>query len=85
VIEELKGERWEAFRDRHGDWRRDVVLYLGRRECGLKLRLLGQAVGGLDYAAVSLAIQRMEQRLGEDKRLMKTMNKAKAELKILNI
>ena len=31
AVEEVKGERWEEFRDRHGDWGRDAALYLGRR------------------------------------------------------
>jgi hypothetical protein len=37
-VERLKGEPWEAFQDRHGDSGRDLVLYLGRRICGLRLR-----------------------------------------------
>ena len=31
AVEKLKGEKWEKFCDRHGDWGRDVALYLGRR------------------------------------------------------
>src|SRR2546426_8302815 len=41
VVEKIKGERWERFRDRHGDWGRDLVLYLGRKRGGLNLRELG--------------------------------------------
>jgi hypothetical protein len=26
VVEQIKGERWSAFRDRYGDWGRDLVL-----------------------------------------------------------
>ena len=26
VIEKLKGEKWDRWRDRHGDWGRDAVL-----------------------------------------------------------
>ena len=56
TVQELKQEKWAAFRDRHGDWGRDLALYLGRRECGLSLCELGLAAGGVDYAAVSAAI-----------------------------
>jgi hypothetical protein len=63
VVEQIKGERWSAFRDRDGDWGRDLVLYLGRKPCGLKLGELGAVAGGLDDAAASAAVQRFEQRL----------------------
>ena len=46
VVEELKGERWEEFRDRQGDWGRDLALWLGRLETGMKLNELGNRVGG---------------------------------------
>jgi hypothetical protein len=45
AVEQIKGEAWAAFRDRYGDWGRDLVLYLGRKECGLKLHELGEAAG----------------------------------------
>src|SRR5881394_3727645 len=35
AVERVKGEKWDEFRDRHGDRGRDMVLYLGRRVCGL--------------------------------------------------
>ena len=57
MVEKIKGEKWEDFRERYGDWGRDVVLYVGRKGCGLSLRRLGEAVGGMDYAAVSAAIK----------------------------
>jgi len=30
AVEKLKGESWEQFSERHGDWGRDAVLWLGR-------------------------------------------------------
>lgn len=36
---------WTAFRDRYGDWGRDLALYLGRKVAGLKLAELGEAGG----------------------------------------
>lgn len=60
IVERLKGERWAEFRDRHGDRGRDVVLYLAQRYGGLKLRELGEQVGGIDYTSVGLAIKRIK-------------------------
>ena len=55
-------ESWEQFRDRYGDSGRDLVLWLGRKRCGLKLQDLAEAAGGLDYTSVSLAVKRFEKR-----------------------
>jgi hypothetical protein len=62
-VEAVRGESWRDFRDRHGDSGRDLVLYLGRRVCGLKLGELAQAAGMREYGAVAVAIRRYEQRL----------------------
>ena len=60
LVERLKGERLEAFRERHGDWGRDLVLWAGRHYGGQTLRGLGVWAGGLDYTAVTNAIVRLE-------------------------
>ncbi len=83
AVEGLRGEKWEAFQDRHGDWGRDLALYLGRREAGLPLRELGAAVGGVDYAAVSVAIQRFGRRLVREKSLQKSVEALRT--KLLNV
>jgi REP element-mobilizing transposase RayT len=62
-LEKAKGLSWAEIRDRHGDDGRDLVLCVGRRACGLKLRELAVAVGMNDYSAVSIAIRRYERRL----------------------
>jgi len=64
-----KGEPWDAFRDRKGDWGRDVALLLGRRHCGLTLGELGREAGGVAAAAVGAAIGRMERRVAKDRHL----------------
>ena len=63
AVEAVKGEAWAAFRDRHGDWGRDLALYLARRHCDLTLAELGACVGGLRYAAVGQAIRSFERKL----------------------
>ena len=63
VVEDVKGEKWESFRDRHGDWGRDAMIYFGRRWGRMKLAELGQRVGGMGYAAVGTALSRFARRL----------------------
>lgn len=67
AVERVKGEKWEAFRDRHGDRGRDMVLYLGRRVCGLKLKELAEAVGLRNYGVVATNTKRYEQWMQSDR------------------
>ena len=66
VVERLKGEKWESFRDRHGDSGRDLALYLGRKRCGLKLADLATRSGGIDYVTVATAVRRFAHRAAKD-------------------
>jgi REP-associated tyrosine transposase len=76
IVEKLRGEPWDTFRDRYGDWGRDLALYLGQRRCGIKLKALGELVGGIDYGSVSGAIRRLEQRALHDKSIRKLLHEA---------
>ncbi len=82
VVEGLKGEKWERFRDRYGDWGRDLVLYLGRKTCGLKLKELGEAAGGIDYVGVSAAVKRFEKRVRTDSALAPVVTQARRLLEM---
>ena len=73
ALERAKGEDWGSFAERHGDWGRDAVLWLGRRVGRLSLAELGKLAGGLDYAVVSKAIARFSQRLVSDTALRAQM------------
>jgi REP element-mobilizing transposase RayT len=68
-VEVVKGEKWEEFRDRHGDRGRDQVLYLGRKACGLKLRELAEAAGVKEYGTVAMAVKRFTCGLARDRTL----------------
>jgi hypothetical protein len=46
-----------------GDTWRDLVLYVGRRYCRLKLKELGEIAGLGDYSTNALAIKRFQKRL----------------------
>jgi hypothetical protein len=80
TVETLKAENWEQWRDRYGDWGRDAVLWLGQKRCGMKLRELGEAVGGIDYRSAGTAIQTFEKRLSHDEHLAGLLAKIEWQL-----
>ena len=82
AVEKVKGERREQFATRHGDSGAAMVMWLARRCTGLTLKEIGQAVNGKDYAAVHMAIKRLESRAAEDRLLRRTMRVA---AKMLNV
>jgi hypothetical protein len=67
AMERFKGEKWSEFVNRYGDRGRDLALYLGRKQCQLKLGELGRLAGGMDYASVAAAVARLATRLRRDK------------------
>jgi putative transposase len=74
AVEEIKQEKWEAFRDRRGDWGRELVLMLAWEHCGLKLKELAERVGGIDYVTVSAAIGRFCRQVNADASLQRLVN-----------
>ncbi len=85
VVEQLRGERWQQFADRRGDWGRDLVLSLARRHCGLTLRELGKQVGMDRYSAVSKAIVRFQERIQSDAKLQAMQHKANSVLSYVQV
>jgi hypothetical protein len=81
AVEEAKGERWEAFRERRGDAGREMVFWLARRQGGLKLREIGDKAGGANYRSVDSALRAMSRRLRADPRLNRAL--AQIEKRIL--
>ena len=65
-LEKARGEPWGEWAGRHGDPGLAMALYVARRRTGLTLRELGEAAGGMDYTAVSMAIKRFGERLARD-------------------
>ena len=58
ALEQAKGENWNGFANRYGDWDRDAALRLGRQVGRLRLLELDKLAGGLDQAVVSKGIAR---------------------------
>ncbi len=67
VVERKRGESWGEFSDRHGDWGRELVLYLARRRSGLTLAEIGSALGIKEYKTVGRAVQRFASALSSDR------------------
>lgn len=80
AVEAVHGGRWEAFRDRYGDWGRDVALYLGRQRGRLKLEELARFSGGVGSTAVAQAIRRVRQQIGRDKAWRSRVDAVSAQL-----
>jgi len=66
AVEKIKGEPWERLRERYGDSSRDMLLYMGQRRCGMKLKELALESGLENYGAVAMAIKRYSQKLARD-------------------
>ena len=66
TVEEVKGERWATFAERHGDWGRDLALYVGRRHGGMSLKALAEQTGMSSYHAAGQAIRRFSARLARE-------------------
>jgi putative transposase len=80
LVEKKWGAKWRDFAERHGDWGRDLALYLARKRSGLTLAQIGEALGGLDYKTVGKAVQRFETTLNQDRTRRKVADECLAEL-----
>ena len=71
TVEQVKGEKWADFADRHGDNGRALVYKAARDYAGMTMAEIGAECDGVDYAAVGMAIRRLEHKLKQDKTLSK--------------
>jgi hypothetical protein len=65
----LRKQPWEELASLRGDPALPLAMWAARRYSGLTLREVGEAVGGKDCAAVSMAIKRLEQRMATERTL----------------
>jgi hypothetical protein len=61
AVEQIKGEPWQTFKDRHGG-----VATLGRKSTGLTLSELAAKLGVKRPANITMTIQRYQQTLRSD-------------------
>lgn len=71
AVEQVKGEKWVAFAHVRGDWGRAASYYLARKHACMTLAEIGDAAGGVDYAAVSAMEKRFEKLLVADSQVRK--------------
>ena len=74
AVEEVRGEKWEHFVNRHGDPARDLVMYILRERSGQSIAVIAENCGVKRRGTALLAIRRFEQRLRTDKTLRKLMD-----------
>jgi putative transposase len=75
AVEEVRGEKWEEFRDRYGDDGRDLVLHLGRTVSGMSIRKLSQRAE-IEYASAASALRRFSERARTDRSIVKLIQRA---------
>ena len=79
IIEGLRGEDYDVFMSRRGDWAKPLLLWTLRRYGGMTLKEAGERAGGMDYTAVAMAVKRFEQKAECDRHLHCLMQKVKAK------
>jgi chromosomal replication initiation ATPase DnaA len=72
VVSNHKGENWEEYSSRRGDWGRDMVLLLARENTMMTNRELAERAGGIDDSAVAQAVRRLTRRIQENASLTRT-------------
>jgi hypothetical protein len=75
-----KGESWEQFSERHGDWGRDAVLWLGRHAGRMRQAELAALVGGCDYTTAAKGVSRFGLRLAKDAKFAEDFQAIRNEL-----
>jgi REP element-mobilizing transposase RayT len=83
LVEKKWGRKWGEFAETHGDWGRDLTVYLARKRSGLTLRQIGESLGGMEYKAVGKAAQRFEASLPRDRTRKKMVEECLAELSLV--
>jgi putative transposase len=73
AVESLKGEPWEQTAVRRGDWGKPLAMWAARRYGGMTLREVGEQFGGMDYAAVGMAVNRFTRKAGANRNLRARM------------
>ena len=65
AAEKIKGEPWERWAERHGDWSREATMYVATRHGGLRLAEVVPEMG-IRYQTAAQAVKRFGQALADD-------------------
>ena len=83
IVERHRRQRWDEFKERHGDPGREMVIWLARRHTGMTLAQLGERASAADYAAVAMALKRFELKMKNDPKMRTEMQEL--ERQMLNV
>ncbi len=82
TVEQVCGETRQTWLTHRGGDNKSLAMLAARRYGGLTLRETGEALGGVDYAAVSIAIKRLERKAATERNLRKQIELIR---KMLNV
>jgi len=78
AVERVKGEKWEKFQERRGDWGRDMVWLMSQEVGRMKLREIGEK-SGVNYWVVSSGIRHLREKIGKSAELKKAYDRLKLD------
>ena len=82
AAEKIRGESWDKWAQRHGDWGRDGAIYVAVRHGGLRLREVARRVG-LKYQAAAQGVRRFGQAASDDPERARFVSKLKCKISII--
>jgi putative transposase len=82
AVEAVKGEKWEAFKDRYGDGGAAAVLCLARKTTQMTLRDLAGRLQIKRPANITMSITRYERRVQEDRAERQQLERAATMLNV---
>jgi hypothetical protein len=83
AAEEVRGAKWEEWRERHGDWGRDAAMHVAVRHGGMGLAEVVRAVKGIRYQAAAQAVKRFAASLKKDAARRKFVVELQRQLSII--
>ena len=78
AVETAMGE--PALLEKRGGLGRNLAIKIARDVCGMTLKQLGERIGGLDYVTVHMTIQRLEQMMHDNVKLVRLVTQIKRRL-----
>jgi hypothetical protein len=72
-------QKWEEFRDRHGDPSQDLLLYLGRTLCGVSFGDLSERAE-IKYSSAPGAVGRFSKRVRKERRISELLQQVMQQI-----
>ena len=85
AVSRRRGEAWEDFGQRRGDWGLAMVLMAARRWAGIDNRTLAEWMGDKNDSAITQAVKRLEAKMQGSRRLTKFYRALRREMSNVKI